>query len=1180
MKLATIYLSMAKTAFSAAFFLMSSVFYAQGQITLEEENGVCAIEAEHFASQSANENRQWYVTSAGNTPNITPDPDGNHSTDNNGNASGTSYIECLPDTRVTHDDPLGNGVSFTNTPGLLVVLNYNVYFNTTGRYYVWMRAFSTGAEDNGCHIGLDGNWPATGARMQWCTGKNDWTWESKQRTDEVHCGVPELIYIDVNTPGLHTFNISMREDGFEIDKIVLSKTYTKPTGMGPDEKQRDGETQGDVTLSGELKTWHKVSLTFDGPESSESANPNPFSDYNLEVTFNHAASGKSYKVPGFFAACGNAEESSCNSGNKWRANFAPDRTGEWTWSASFKTGTDVAINGGGISNSLIDGMTGNFTIAESDKADRDHRSANKGHLQYVGEHYLRHSGTDPDNANGPWFFKAGADAPENMLAYDDFDDTPNRNNRRKSWSPHQQDYSAADASDYTWKNGNGTEMLGVVRYLSNKGVNAFSFLTLSIHGDDENVFPHLMKVNESTYNGYNDAQQWNNGVHHDRFDVSKMGQWERVFEYGDKKGMFMHFKTMETENDNMMDGDNFGRERKLYYRELIARFSHHLALNWNLTEESTMKDNVVIETAAYIQSIDPYDNHIVLHTYPGEKSLRYTPLLGNNSELTGTSLQTSARDYNELEDHVLEWVGKSNTAGKKWVVCVDEPGNASIGIDNDDNGSDDKLVRSKVLWATFLSGGAGVEYYYGYQTDGTDLDAEDHRTRDQKYGEAAICLDFFNRYMNQFAPDLVSASGLTATGSDYVLAKTGEVYVVYLPTGGSTNITLPSGGWKIQWFNPRSSGDLGAASDLNGDIQAPNNSDWVAVISKNGVVENNGGGNSSPSVTINAPTTGQIYFEGDDVDVMATATDSDGSVVNVKLYFDGALVDTKTSAPFTWSATSFAALSGLMIGSHTIEVIAEDNEGATRTASLTIDVQEKGLVTLSPIHDAYVQGTTGFNTVDLRCENGNRVTYLMFDLSALPAGNIQTASLELSVGTDAGSGTFRVFSGSHNDWTETGINSSNAPTSGSELDDVSGTFALNNAYTWDVVDGMGIEDKVSFVLEHDAGGNDVSFASKEGGAANAPKLIVKVSEVLATNDDVDRQFVDLYPNPANGNVLNFSNTGNSSVSYQLVSLQGELLKTGDFDKQEKVDISDIATGVYAVEFSSDDKVSRQLVFIP
>ena len=96
----------------------------------------------------------------------------------------------------------------------------------------------------------------------------------------------------------------------------------------------------------------------------------------------------------------------------------------------------------------------------------------------------------------------------------------------------------------------------------------------------------------AAYEAVADNARWAhaNGVHHDRFDVSKMAQWERVFEYGDQMGMYLHFKTQETENDQRMDGGALGRERKLYYRELIARFGHHLALNWNLGEENTNTD--------------------------------------------------------------------------------------------------------------------------------------------------------------------------------------------------------------------------------------------------------------------------------------------------------------------------------------------------------------------------------------------------------------------------------------------------------------------------------------------------------------------------------------------------------------------------------------------------------------
>ena len=65
-----------------------------------------------------------------------------------------------------------------------------------------IRAHSTGSEDNGLHVGIDGTWPETGRRLQWCAGKRTWRWESKQRTAEVHCGEPYRIYLDVEA-GLH-----------------------------------------------------------------------------------------------------------------------------------------------------------------------------------------------------------------------------------------------------------------------------------------------------------------------------------------------------------------------------------------------------------------------------------------------------------------------------------------------------------------------------------------------------------------------------------------------------------------------------------------------------------------------------------------------------------------------------------------------------------------------------------------------------------------------------------------------------------------------------------------------------------------------------------------------------------------------------------------------------------------
>ncbi|KKL16484.1 hypothetical protein LCGC14_2495120, partial [marine sediment metagenome] len=52
---------------------------------------------------------------------------------------------------------------------------------------------------------------------------------------------------------------------------------------------------GAGVVTGELKRWHRVTVTFTGPKTAEDASPNPFADYRLMVTFTH---GKTSVVVG------------------------------------------------------------------------------------------------------------------------------------------------------------------------------------------------------------------------------------------------------------------------------------------------------------------------------------------------------------------------------------------------------------------------------------------------------------------------------------------------------------------------------------------------------------------------------------------------------------------------------------------------------------------------------------------------------------------------------------------------------------------------------------------------------------------------------------------------------------------------------------------------------------------
>jgi len=174
------------------------------------------IEAEDYISKHSN----WRTTTRNNTPNVNPDPDGSHAA----SASGGAYMELLPDTRVTHSDPLITGRNFWNAAGTGPELNYNVNIPEAGRYLVFVKAYSTGTEDNGIHVGLNNTNPASGERMQWCGGKNRWTWSSAQRTSSNHCGVERTIYLDFSFAGANTVTFTAREDGFEFDQFILLKT--------------------------------------------------------------------------------------------------------------------------------------------------------------------------------------------------------------------------------------------------------------------------------------------------------------------------------------------------------------------------------------------------------------------------------------------------------------------------------------------------------------------------------------------------------------------------------------------------------------------------------------------------------------------------------------------------------------------------------------------------------------------------------------------------------------------------------------------------------------------------------------------------------------------------------------------------------------------------------------------
>lgn len=116
--------------------------------------------------------------------------------------------------------PTSGTVFDPNYVGVAPEVQFQVNFQTTGTYAVWVRGAGTNV-----HAGLDGVAVATASDIGNFTA--DWGW-SHTRMDG------SFATLTVAAAGVHTVNVWMRDDAFWFDKIVLTQGAA-PTGTGPAE---------------------------------------------------------------------------------------------------------------------------------------------------------------------------------------------------------------------------------------------------------------------------------------------------------------------------------------------------------------------------------------------------------------------------------------------------------------------------------------------------------------------------------------------------------------------------------------------------------------------------------------------------------------------------------------------------------------------------------------------------------------------------------------------------------------------------------------------------------------------------------------------------------------------------------------------------------------------------------
>ncbi|RLP54793.1 MAG: hypothetical protein D6160_08220 [Ketobacter sp.] len=192
-------------------------------MTFNESGGLVVIEGEHFSSVNAShDNVNWNAI-------------------NNNAAVENSAVQAPLTAQSTSD--------FSSDHARV---DYNINFTQTGTYHLWMRGYAPDGASDTLYVGLNGT-PLSTAFFRFLPYKT-WIW-----TDLKQGG--SFFSIDINSPGVHTLNLWMRETGTIVDRIVLSKdSAVTPSGDGPAESTQSGSTDPDPdpqpeTIPGVTHYW-------------------------------------------------------------------------------------------------------------------------------------------------------------------------------------------------------------------------------------------------------------------------------------------------------------------------------------------------------------------------------------------------------------------------------------------------------------------------------------------------------------------------------------------------------------------------------------------------------------------------------------------------------------------------------------------------------------------------------------------------------------------------------------------------------------------------------------------------------------------------------------------------------------------------------------------------------------
>jgi hypothetical protein len=142
--------------------------------------------------------------------------------------TGTAYLQVLPDI-----DTFYQTDAITDSPKI----EYLVNFTTPETYTIWVRGYADNADADAVNVSLNETViDVTGFAPE------VWDWANQSAS-----GGPAKVVVE--TSGVYTLSLLMREDGMRVDRLLLTTNTTYiPSDFGPAESEQQRTSGGPIVL--------------------------------------------------------------------------------------------------------------------------------------------------------------------------------------------------------------------------------------------------------------------------------------------------------------------------------------------------------------------------------------------------------------------------------------------------------------------------------------------------------------------------------------------------------------------------------------------------------------------------------------------------------------------------------------------------------------------------------------------------------------------------------------------------------------------------------------------------------------------------------------------------------------------------------------------------------------------